>query len=52
MRHRDLLKQQGDLEQFQKQAIEGLAKKARKYRKQYHDMQKEKDSLYENCDMK
>ncbi len=43
----DLLRQRGDLEQFQKQALDGLAGKVREYRKQYHDMQKEKDSLYE-----
>lgn len=44
----DLLRQRGDLEQFQRQVLDGLAKKVREYRKQYYDMQKEKDSLYEN----
>lgn len=48
MRRGDLLRQRGDLEQYQKQVLEGLARKAREYRKQHHDMQKEKDSLYEN----
>lgn len=44
----DLLRQRGNLEQFQKEALEGLARKAREYKKQYHDMQKEEHSLYEN----
>ena len=48
LRRGDLLRQRGNLEQFQKQALEGLARKARQYRKQYHEMQKEKDSLYES----
>lgn len=48
MHRGDLLRQRGDLEQFQKRILEELAGKAREYRKQYHGMQKEKDSLYEN----
>lgn len=48
MRRGNLLRQRGDLEQFQKKALKGLAYKIREYKKQRHDMQKEKDSLYEN----
>ena len=48
MRRGDLLRQRGDLEQFQKKALDVLVRKAKEYKKQYHDMQKEKDSLYEN----
>ena len=47
MRRGDLLRQRGDLEQFQKGALERLARKGREYRKEYYDVQREKDSLYE-----
>lgn len=47
MRRGDLLKQRGELEQFQKEALERLATRGREYRKEYYDAQREKDSLYE-----
>lgn len=48
MRRGDLLRQRGGLEQFQKEVLAELARKDREYKKQYHDMQKEEHSLYEN----
>ncbi len=47
MRRGDLLRQRGALEQFQKGALERLARKGREYRKEYHDVQRERDALYE-----
>lgn len=42
-----MLRQRGALEQFQKGALERLARKGREYRKEYHDVQRERDALYE-----
>ena len=47
MRRGDLLRQRGALEQFQKGALERLARKGREDREEYYDAQREKDSLYE-----
>lgn len=48
MRRGDVLKQGEALEQFQKETLEGLSRKNREYKKQYSDIQKEKDLLYES----
>lgn len=48
MQRGDQIRQRGVLEQFQKENLERLAGKAREYRKEYHDVQRERDSLYES----
>ena len=48
MRRGDQIRQRGALEQFQKEALERLFAKGREYRKEYRDVQRERDSLYEN----
>ena len=48
MRRGDQIRQRGALEQFQKEALERLFAKGREYRKEYRDVQREMDSLYEN----
>lgn len=47
MRRGEQIRQRRDLEQFQKEAMEKLARKGRGYRKEYQDVQKEKDAMYE-----
>ena len=43
----DLFRQREALEKFQRKRLAGVAKKERDYRKQYRDMEKERDYLYE-----
>lgn len=47
MRRGDQIRQKETLEQFQKDAIDILSRKKREYQREYHNIQKEKDSLYE-----
>lgn len=48
MRRGDLLKQREALRKFRMESLEGLARKAGEYRKQYGSLQGEKDLLYES----
>lgn len=48
MRRGDQIRQRRALEQFQKENLERLAGRGRECRKEYHDMQRERDSLYES----
>ena len=48
MRRGDFLKQREALRKFRMESLEGLARKAGEYRKQYGSLQGEKDLLYES----
>lgn len=48
IRRGDQIRQHEDLEQFRARTQERLAGMCRDYRKQYHTMEKERDSLYES----
>ena len=47
MRRGELIKQRESLERFQKEELQKLGKDRENFRRQYHDLQKEKDTLYE-----
>lgn len=47
MRRGELIKQRESLERFQKEELQKLGKDRENFRKQYRDVQKEKDTLYE-----
>ena len=47
MRRGDQIRQRESLEQFQKVTLERLAKRGMEYRKEYRDMQRERDLMYE-----
>ena len=48
MRRGDQLRQRRDVERFQREALESLARKSREQRKEYLDVQRERDALYES----
>ncbi len=48
MRRGDQLRQRRDVERFQREALERLARKSREQRKEYLDVQRERDALYES----
>ncbi len=47
MRRGDQIRQREELKRFHKETLERLAGRAREYRKEYHDVQRERDSMYE-----
>ena len=47
MRRGELIKQRESLERFQKEELQKLGKDRENFRKQYRELQKEKDALYE-----
>lgn len=47
MRRGDAMEQRDAMEQYQQETLEGLSKRSMEYKKQYRDIQREKDYLYE-----
>jgi predicted nuclease with TOPRIM domain len=47
MRRGDQIRQRRDVERFRREVLERLARKSREQRKEYLDVQRERDALYE-----